>query len=84
MNGWVKLAGAQPVATPKCKQGGIMEKPKMLKMPHMKELMALCEGYLEEVKKGESEDTDTRHYIFEAAMEAFYGKAVWEYVNSQT
>lgn len=58
-----------------------MSKPKLLTTPKLDGLRSVCEAYLKEIEDGE-EDTDTKHYIFEAAMEAFYGKGVWDYINS--
>jgi len=45
------------------------------------ELQSYCEQYLDEIENGEYEDSDAEHYIFEAAMELFYGENVWDYVN---
>jgi len=58
-------------------------RPMPIDNPKLDNLKALCEEYLDEVERGD-EDTDTKHYLFEAAMEAFYGKEVWEYINSNS
>jgi len=39
-----------------------------------------CETHIQELMNGEV-DTDAEHYIYETAMEAFYGKDVWDWVN---
>lgn len=44
-------------------------------------LRAALEAHIEEIATDGS-DTDTPHYIFEAALEAFYGKEIWSWVNS--
>jgi len=51
----------------------------------MEKLKALCKEYLDGLREGtivEDDRSDLRHYIFEAAMETFYGKEVWEEINS--
>lgn len=45
-------------------------------------LRQICAGYLELINKGE-EMKDGRHYIYEVAMETFYGKEVWKFINSK-
>ena len=57
-----------------------MKRPKMLAVPKLSILKKNCEAYLKEVERGDV-DTDTRDFIFESAMEAIYGKAVWEYTK---
>ena len=29
------------------------------------------------------QDCDCRHYIFESAIEAYFGKDIWTYINSK-
>lgn len=60
----------------------MIKRPKLLDNPNVDGIKALCEDYLDEVELG-VEDTDTQHYLFEAAMEAFYGKDVWKFINSR-
>lgn len=48
----------------------------------MEALRTLCETYLQEVENGES-DTDTEHFIFEAAMELVYSESVWNWINKE-
>lgn len=47
----------------------------------LESLMNICGEYLTEVEKGESEDSDTPHFIFETALECVYGKEVWEWIR---
>lgn len=45
----------------------------------MEELKKIVDEHIESVKSGKyHEDDDDAHYIYEAAVEAFYGKEVWE------
>jgi hypothetical protein len=39
-----------------------------------------CEVHIQEIADGKV-DTDAEHWIYEAAMEAVYGKDVWDWVN---
>ena len=55
-------------------------KPVLLSQPDFSNLKETCAHYLEFVERGESDD-HAGHYVFEAAMEAFYGAAIWDYVN---
>jgi hypothetical protein len=59
-----------------------MEKPKMLQYPLDKDLKQQVEDYVEE-KHCKHEDCDCRHYIYEAAIEAYYGKGIWKWLNSK-
>jgi hypothetical protein len=48
-------------------------------------LRKLCQDYLEYIAGPDyHEDNDYDHYIFEAAMTAFYGLEIWEWINKQT
>ena len=60
-------------------EGKIM-KPKLLPEPNLKELESLCKCYMNEIRKNTITDTQS---FFEAAMEAFYGKDIWEYLNEE-
>lgn len=50
---------------------------------NLDQLISVCDTYLTEVESGNSEDSDTPHYIFEKAMELVYGKEVWKYINAK-
>ena len=39
-----------------------------------------CEVHIQELADGKV-DTDAEHWIYETAMEAVYGKEVWDWVN---
>lgn len=47
-------------------------------------LYQICANDIDEHERGESEDSDTPHYIYKAAMEAIYGKDVWEWINKHS
>ena len=46
-------------------------------------IITACEQYLDSLETS-SEHGDEEHQIFEKAMEMFYGKNIWEYVNSKS
>jgi hypothetical protein len=50
--------------------------------PDFSQVVDLCKEYLEEIKENRYADSDTKHYIFEVALEAVYGKSIWEYVRA--
>jgi len=58
------------------------ETPEPIENPDYSFLIDTCKAYVEEVKNGVS-DSDTRHYIFEAAIGAIYGKDFWKWNNSR-
>ena len=64
------------------KASGEKLKPELLAAPDLSKLKLLCVSYLDAVAEDEVDD-DMDRYIFEAAMEAFYGGSVWEYVNER-
>lgn len=43
----------------------------------------MCIEYVNAVEDGDVDD-DWPHYIFEAAVEAVYGKSIWEWIREQT
>ena len=59
-----------------------MQKPKQQGHPNFQELIDGCQEYLDYLTSEEyHEDNDLEHFIFESAMEAVFGKDVWEYIN---
>ncbi len=61
-----------------------MDKPIMLDNPNFECLKKLCQLYIDELDDVGYADDDTKHYIFEEAMMAFFGKDVWKYINEKT
>lgn len=62
-----------------CKQ----KRPQLLHSPDTEILKQQVTGYLDFVESEDyHEDNDYRQYIFEAAVEAYYGKDVWSFINS--
>lgn len=60
-----------------------MKKPIQIKIEEQDfgYLRTLCQDYIDTLSKNQFIDDEEDHYIFEAAMEAIFGKNVWEYVN---
>jgi len=47
----------------------------------LEKLKALVDEYVEKVLTDQHVDDDTDHYIFEAAVELFYGRLIWNQLN---
>ena len=55
----------------------------------MKKVKALCKEYMDHIERTDGSDCiseghleDIQHYIFEATIEHFYGKKVWNKINA--
>jgi len=59
------------------------DKPCMIEDPDYKALRHLCQKYIDDLYVHSWVDDDLKHYIFEAAMKAFFGKSVWDWINKQ-
>ncbi len=54
--------------------------PKLIENPDMSEVIKQVKAHVEYMGTPEyHEDNDDHHYIFEAVVEACYGKEVWEW-----
>lgn len=54
----------------------------MIKNPDLSEVVIQLKELMKEVCTGYVDD-DTEHYLFEAILEAYYGKDVWEWYNNK-
>lgn len=60
----------------------IYEQTKAIIRTKIGELKKLIDEYLEFIDSDDYyEDNDNPHYIFEAAINAFYPQEVWDYIN---
>lgn len=64
-----------------------VNKPDKIK-PDLTALRRLVDDYMDDVAMVEKDhdhiiDEDFEHYIFETAVETFYGKKVWDYINER-
>lgn len=78
MQGWRETNKTQSHQEPK---------PLQSDNPNLEKLRTVCQGLIDSIDNGnyhEDEDNDDEHYIYEAAMEALYGKDVWNYINERT
>ena len=50
--------------------------------PDLESLKQCIKDYIELVAKDE-EDEDDKQWIFETALEAFYGKDIWKWINQR-
>jgi hypothetical protein len=57
-------------------------KPVMIETPDFSELKEMVQQYIDDVSEGKYIDTDIYEYVFECAVETFFGKGVWDYINS--
>lgn len=57
-----------------------LPKPKIIERPTFDRLRVLCQSYVDGVDTDDLDD-DLKEYIFEAAMEAFFGDDYWEWNN---
>jgi len=62
-----------------------MTKPEQLKSIDTKKLSEVCQQYIDFVDNDKEyhEYHDYDHYIFESAMEAIFGKGVWDFINNR-
>lgn len=60
-----------------------MKIPETLKQPDLTALQKLCAEYMEFLISDEyHEDNDYHQFIYEAAIEALYGKDIWTFINN--
>lgn len=58
-------------------------RPIPLANPDLSKLVTLTEIHIREIADGESEDSDSPHYIYEEVMQALYGPNVFEWINAE-
>ena len=52
--------------------------------PDFRPLIKVCQEYIDDLANNGYVDEDMKEYIFEAAMEAIFGKVVWKYIKEKT
>lgn len=59
-------------------------RPPVLSKIDWSNVKSQVENYIQQVEDadGDEVDSDLEHYIFEACLEAVYGKSIWDHVNS--
>lgn len=63
----------------KCNQ---LIRPKLIENPDLTDLIDICMKSIIEHEEGEATDSNLPHYIYETAMQTFYGDDVFEnYLN---
>lgn len=58
-------------------------KPQQLETVGIDNLRKLCQEYIDKLYKSGYASDDFRQCIFEAAVEAVFGKSVWEWIREQ-
>ena len=56
--------------------------PQKLDEPDWNSVIKSCQEYINALARHECDEEDMEHNIFEAAVEAVYGKDVWSFVNA--
>lgn len=59
------------------------EKPKPLPNPDFKALQDSCIACIAKIEKEGDPEGDYKHWIYEAGMEAVFGKDVWKWINAR-
>ncbi len=59
-----------------------MPKPEMKTTVDLDPLKKMLSDYVD-AKECEHGDCDCEHYIYETALETFYGPEVWDYINNE-
>ena len=58
--------------------------PPQQQFVNITDLRKVCQGYVDfRASKEYHEDNDYKVYIYEAALEAIFGKKIWEYINGR-
>ena len=57
--------------------------PKPLEAQDWERVARYCEGYVNALHSEGSVHPDHKQYIFEAAMEAAFGREVWKWINAK-
>jgi len=57
--------------------------PVPLDNPDWSVVTKYCKGYIEDLHTKGYTHTDDKQYIFEAAMNAVFGKNVWQWINAK-
>jgi hypothetical protein len=58
-------------------------KPELTGRIELENLLKLCKAYIENLDLNGYVDEDFEHYIFEAAMQTFYGGDIFKYINAK-
>ena len=59
-------------------------RPALLPAPHdPRELLKCCRDFLDQTERFGRDDDDFLNPVFEAAMEMFYGKNVWKFIDTR-
>jgi hypothetical protein len=59
------------------------KRPKPLPEPDFSNVVKQCAEYIKQLSADGYYDDDTKQYIFEAAVEAVYGRDVWDWVREK-
>lgn len=57
--------------------------PKMVEHPDLSVVKKHCEGHMDNLEHDRRPEESFSHYLYEAVMEAYYGKDVWEWINTR-
>ena len=58
-------------------------KPQPVANPDWSTVQRYCQEQVDTIFQGKYVDSDSDHYIYEAAMEAVFGRNVWSWINAR-
>jgi len=68
----------------KRRNNSVIEPPKQIKCINIEPLKEICQSYIDALNQDGYIDEKYKQYIFEAAIEYFYGYKVWEWVRDKS
>lgn len=61
-----------------------MERPELIENPNLEELKTLLQDYIDFLDSEDyHEDNDYEHYIYEETLKTFFGRKVFNFINSK-
>lgn len=60
-----------------------LKKPELLEFFDLSKLKSMCQSYINDIDELGHTNEDTIQYIFECAIETFFGHEVWSYINKK-
>lgn len=73
----------EELARRKAKAAKVDARPQPVKEPDLSKLITMTQDYLKGLAENGFTDDDSKHYIYEEAMMALYGRDVFKWINEQ-
>lgn len=58
--------------------------PRAVESPDLTALKEICREYIDDLAEDGRADEDYNEYVFEVAIQTFYGDSVWEWVSARS